>query len=99
MPEIPASGIGRCPLKVTSRSRSLGRSLMGAAELRKDWNGMQMSHWSDSLDVDLVRRTSCSHSEAVCSYEGELMRSVRRQPSRQDVAFHDDDWDANHRVQ
>ena len=35
---------GRCPPQVTSRARgSLGRSLMGGGELRKDWNRMQMS--------------------------------------------------------
>ena len=35
--------IGRCPPQVLAARGSLGRSLMGDGELRKDWNRMQMS--------------------------------------------------------
>ena len=42
-----------------------------------------------SLDVDLGSPGPLVHTlERLHGYEDELMRSVRRQPSRQDVAFH-----------
>ena len=53
------------------------------------FRALQTSVMERLPDVDLGSPGPLVHTlERLHGYENELMRSVRRQPSRQDVAFH-----------